>query len=131
MISVPLISRLCPNDTYKIYKSGSKIRIDTTLVGFGDPPNWKRGNTSYIFSGYEDGAVFMEVDHINKQINKKTMKVISQQDIPDFLQPTEEQISERLSNPISTTYIDTEKITFQRYNLCMLVWLQSFNLLCF
>lgn len=116
---MPLISRWCPNDTYKIYKSGSKIRIDTTLVGFGNPPNWKRGNTSYIFSGFEDGAVFMEVDHVAKQIIKKTMKVITQDEI-EFLQPSEEQIFERLTNPISTTFIDTERISFERWSLACL-----------
>src|SRR5699024_6995089 len=62
----------------------------------------------------ENGAVFLEVDHNERQINKRTMKVITQDEILEFLQPTEEQIVERLSNPISTTYIDTEKIVFER-----------------
>jgi len=47
---VPLVSRMCPSDTYKIYKQGSKVRIDTTLLGF-DQGNWERGNLSYIFLG--------------------------------------------------------------------------------
>ena len=58
LFSVPLISRLCPNDTYKIYKSGSKVRVDTTLVGvdttnggIAGTPNWQRGKKSYIFTG--------------------------------------------------------------------------------
>ena len=42
------------------------------------------------------------------------MKVITQKEILDFFQPTEEQISERLCNPISTTFVDTEKIIFER-----------------
>lgn len=62
----------------------------------------------------ENGAVFMEVDHVEKVIQKRTMKVITQEEILEFLQPTEEQISERLCNPISTTFIDTEKIAFER-----------------
>lgn len=47
---VPLVSRMCPSDTYKIFKQGSNVRIDTTLLGF-DQGNWERGNLSYIFLG--------------------------------------------------------------------------------
>lgn len=118
---LPLVSRLCPNDTYKVYKSGSKVRVDTTLIGvdmnnggIAGTPNWQRGRKSFIFTGSEDGAIYMEVDHEEKVIQKRTMKVITQEEILEFLQPTEDQISERLSNPISTTFIDTEKIAFER-----------------
>lgn len=48
---VPLVSRMSPSDTYKIYKQGSNVRIDTTLLGF-DHTNWQRGNRSYIFKGH-------------------------------------------------------------------------------
>lgn len=50
---VPLVSRMCPSDTYKIFKQGSKVRIDTTLLGF-DQGNWERGNLSYIFLGQSE-----------------------------------------------------------------------------
>ena len=30
----PLVSRMCPSDTYHVYKRGSSVRVDTTLLGF-------------------------------------------------------------------------------------------------
>lgn len=48
--TVPLVSRMCPSDTYRVFKSGSNVRIDTTLIGF-DQTSWQRGNRSYIFKG--------------------------------------------------------------------------------
>jgi ankyrin repeat domain-containing protein 13 len=45
---VPLVSKACPSDVYKIYKKGSMVRIDTTLVGFNGN-SWERGNKSFIF----------------------------------------------------------------------------------
>lgn len=41
---------MCPSDTYKVYKQGSNVRIDTTLLGF-DHANWQQGNRSYVFKG--------------------------------------------------------------------------------
>lgn len=48
--AVPLVSRMSPSDTYKVYKKGPSVRIDTTLLGF-DHTRWQRGNRSYIFQG--------------------------------------------------------------------------------
>jgi hypothetical protein len=42
---------MCPSDTYKVYKQGSNVRIDTTLLGF-DHTSWQRGNRSYVFQGH-------------------------------------------------------------------------------
>jgi hypothetical protein len=55
---IPLVSKACPSDVYKIYKSGSNVRIDTTLVGFNGT-SWERGNRSYIFQANEQGTIML------------------------------------------------------------------------
>ena len=63
---IPLVSKACPSDVYKIYKSGSNVRIDTTLIGFNGT-SWERGDRSYLFQAAADGsATIVEIDHIRR-----------------------------------------------------------------
>ncbi|XP_046418282.1 ankyrin repeat domain-containing protein 13D isoform X1 [Neodiprion pinetum] len=141
---VPLVSRMCPSDTYKVYKQGSNVRIDTTLLGF-DHTNWQRGNRSYIFKGQtatnapvvircarsyvfsmlgqqsDDGATMMEVDHETRKVYVEHMKLVGE-DNEQMILPSEESIIARLTNPIVTTYIDTEKISFERNKAGLWGW---------
>lgn len=56
---------MCPSDTYKVYKQGSNVRIDTTLLGF-DHANWQRGSRSYVFKGQSKCMhIFYSLYHIN------------------------------------------------------------------
>lgn len=50
---VPLLSKILPNDICKIYKSGSNIRLDSTLIDFNEM-HWQRGDISFIFRGDRD-----------------------------------------------------------------------------
>jgi hypothetical protein len=55
----------------------------------------------------------MEIDHDIQQVYCEQMKT------PDealgILVPNEESVSQRLTTPIVTTYVDTDKISFERY----------------
>lgn len=55
---VPLVSKVCPSDVYRVWKSGSCLRVDTTLLGF-EHMTWLKGRRSYIFKG---GGVHSVVD---------------------------------------------------------------------
>lgn len=120
---VPLLSRMCPSDTYKVYKSGANVRIDTTLLGF-DQSNWQRGRRSYIFKGQEDLALMMEVDHDSCQVHVEQMQVLPPEyvDLTGSLRPSQEAISARLTSPVVATYIDTDKISFERNKSGILGW---------
>lgn len=55
--TVPLLSRVCPSDVCRIWKSGASLRVDATLLGF-ENMTWIRGRRSYIFRG--DGTCFCQ-----------------------------------------------------------------------
>lgn len=110
---VPLVSRMCPSDTYRVYKSGSSVRIDTTLLGF-DNTSWERGNRSYVFKGTDRTATVMEIDHDKREVFSETMQILPENFDMSVMEPSPNSICARLTNPVVTTYVDTEKISFER-----------------
>lgn len=67
---IPFLKNITPSDNYKIYKKGSSIRLDMTLVGY---KKFKcvRGNLSVIFKGRGSGdseGELIVVDHTNKTV---------------------------------------------------------------
>ncbi|CAG0882410.1 unnamed protein product [Darwinula stevensoni] len=134
---VPLLSRICPSDTYKVYKEGSNVRIDTTLLGF-EQNKWVRGNKSFIFKGRreslhftikdtlngdnpkdflftysvsDDGAQLLEVDHDRREVYSVDLGI---RELEGEMMPTQDAVEGRLSSPIVTTYVNTDKISFER-----------------
>ncbi|XP_078278743.1 ankyrin repeat domain-containing protein 13B isoform X4 [Rhinoraja longicauda] len=120
---VPLVSKICPSDTYRVWKSGQNLRVDTTLLGF-DHMTWQRGNRSFIFRGQDNCAVVMEIDHDRQMVYSETLSLANfdHDVLLGALQPTEEQVANRLTMPIVTTQLDTKNIAFERNKSGILGW---------
>ncbi|XP_055369938.1 ankyrin repeat domain-containing protein 13B isoform X3 [Betta splendens] len=138
---VPLVSRICPSDTYRVWKSGQCLRVDTTLMGF-EQMTWQRGNRSFIFRGQDSSAEVMEVDHDRQLVFCETLCVSSLAALSPgrakggacgsgavaglgllgATQPSDEQVAARLSAPVVTTQLDTRNIAFERNKTGILGW---------
>ncbi|XP_060929566.1 ankyrin repeat domain-containing protein 13B isoform X3 [Limanda limanda] len=115
---VPLVSRICPSDTYRVWKSGQCLRVDTTLMGF-EQMTWQRGNRSFIFRGQDSSAEVMEVDHDRQLVYCETLSSLG---LLGAVQPSDEQVATRLSAPVVTTQLDTRNIAFERNRTGILGW---------
>jgi len=51
----PVFSSVAPSDTYKIYKQGSNLRLDMTLLGL-QKFNLIKGNISVVYKGRNQGT---------------------------------------------------------------------------
>ncbi|XP_036786740.2 ankyrin repeat domain-containing protein 13D isoform X3 [Manis pentadactyla] len=115
---VPLVSKMCPSDVYRVWKRGESLRVDTSLLGF-EHMTWQRGRRSFIFRGQEAGALVMEVDHDRQVVHTETLGLTLQE--PEALlaamRPSEEHVASRLTSPIVSTHLDTRNVAFER-NKC-------------
>lgn len=58
----------------------------------------------------------MEIDHESGQVYVEQMRVLSpQMDDMRAFRPSTESVSSRLTTPIVTTFVDTDRINFERY----------------
>ncbi|XP_033828647.1 ankyrin repeat domain-containing protein 13A [Periophthalmus magnuspinnatus] len=112
---IPLVSRVCPSDVCRIWKSGSNLRVDATLLGF-ENMTWIRGRRSYIFRGDDSYAELMEVNHDDKVVDTERFNISQEmEDVTlESMQPAEQEVAKRLTTPIVNTYLDTKDIAFER-----------------
>ncbi|XP_032213964.1 ankyrin repeat domain-containing protein 13D isoform X5 [Mustela erminea] len=112
---VPLVSKMCPSDVYRVWKRGESLRVDTSLLGF-EHMTWQRGRRSFIFKGREAGALVMEVDHDRQVVHTETLGLALHE--PEALlaamRPSEEHVASRLTSPIVSTHLDTRNVAFER-----------------
>ncbi|KAJ8378243.1 hypothetical protein AAFF_G00244470 [Aldrovandia affinis] len=112
---IPLVSRVCPSDVCRIWKSGANIRVDATLLGF-ENMTWIRGRRSYIFRGDDSCTELMEVNHDEEVVDTERFDISREiEDVTlDSMQPAEQEVAKRLTTSIVNTYLDTRHIAFER-----------------
>ncbi|KAM8816884.1 ankyrin repeat domain-containing protein 13A [Rhynchonycteris naso] len=112
---VPLVSRMCPNDVCRIWKSGAKLRVDITLLGF-ENMSWIRGRRSFIFKGEDNWAELMEVNHDDRVVTSEHFDLSQEMErlSLDMMKPSAREVERRLTSPIINTSLDTKNIAFER-----------------
>uniref|UniRef100_A0A670ZYK3 Ankyrin repeat domain 13A n=1 Tax=Pseudonaja textilis TaxID=8673 RepID=A0A670ZYK3_PSETE len=122
---VPLVSRVCPSDVCRIWKSGAKLRVDITLLGF-ENMSWERGRRSLIFRGEDTGhwAELIEVNHDDKVVASERFEITQQikRLTLDSMVPKNKEVERRLTSPILSTSLDTRSIAFERNTSGFWVW---------
>lgn len=125
---IPFVSRFLPSDVCKLYKYGTKIRLDTTLEdvarvaqnsdnsngeqGGFNPLNWKRGDLSFIIDIQQEknksSVLFLDN-------NKKTYaRIDSRKNDNEELdeESLEKEVEFLLSTEIAHVKLDTSKAEF-------------------
>uniref|UniRef100_A0A3Q3X955 Ankyrin repeat domain-containing protein n=1 Tax=Mola mola TaxID=94237 RepID=A0A3Q3X955_MOLML len=103
---VPLLSKMLPSDTCKIYKQGINIRLDTTLIDFNDM-KCQRGDLSFIFNGdARQSQCFTVLDNeakVYQRIHHKGSEM-----------EAEEEVDILMSSDVYSANLSTKSITFSR-----------------
>lgn len=103
---VPLVSRILPSDVCKIYKSGSGIRLDTTLVDFTDM-KWERGDISFIFQGEKPPSESLTVLDNKAKVYQRVRYEETETEIED-------EVDILMSSDILAAQMSTKGIAFAR-----------------
>ncbi|XP_031564621.1 ankyrin repeat domain-containing protein 13C-B-like [Actinia tenebrosa] len=101
---VPLLSRILPSDTCKIYKKGCSIRMDSTLVDFTDM-KWQRGDCPFFF--FSPGKNSFAVLDNERKVFQRLRTEETESEI-------EEEVDLLMSSDIVSVYMSTKPITFAK-----------------
>lgn len=103
---VPLVSRILPSDICKIYKKGSSIRLDTTLVDFNDM-RWERGDIGFLFNGDGKPSESLVVLDNRSKLYQKVRYEETEMEIED-------EVDILMSSDIMAAQMSTKSISFAR-----------------
>ncbi|XP_041265961.1 ankyrin repeat domain-containing protein 13A isoform X2 [Onychostruthus taczanowskii] len=122
---VPLVSRVCPSDVCRIWKSRAKLRVDITLLGF-ENMSWERGRRTVIFKGEDTGgwAELIEINHDDKFVTTERFEISQHMKRLTLgsMTPKRKDVERRLTSPIISTCLDTKNIAFERTTSGFWVW---------
>nr|XP_012433596.1 ankyrin repeat domain-containing protein 13A isoform X2 [Taeniopygia guttata] len=122
---VPLVSRVCPSDVCRIWKSRAKLRVDITLLGF-ENMSWERGRRTVIFKGEDTGgwAELIEINHDDKLVTTERFEISQHMKRLTLgsMTPKRKDVERRLTSPIISTCLDTKNIAFERTTSGFWVW---------
>lgn len=117
---IPLLSKVCPSDVCKIWKKGSCIRVDTTLLGF-DNMTWKRGNRSFVFKGCDQGATLLDINHDSMEVVEEVLFDDNNLTL-DMFSPSQDVILHRLTHPVVCTHLNVDTIQLELSTYGFLGW---------
>ncbi|NXU02857.1 AN13A protein, partial [Buphagus erythrorhynchus] len=122
---MPLVSRVCPSDVCRIWKSRAKLRVDITLLGF-ENMSWERGRRTVIFKGEDTGgwAELIEINHDDKFVTTERFEISQHMKRLTLgsMTPKRKDVERRLTTPIISTCLDTKNIAFERTTSGFWVW---------
>ena len=133
---IPFVKKVAPSDTYKVYKRGSSIRIDLSLLGWSKLKS-VRGNSSIIFNGLggEEGKLLM-VDHIKKtsvDILTEMNVLLLENKVDELLKHEQIKSEVRAENvvfkPVTTWKGDNAKAQVNGYDCTKCIAKGTFSLL--
>eukprot|EP00732_Lithocolla_globosa_P004049 Lithocolla_globosa_v1_NODE_3506_length_1652_cov_8.917345.p1 type:complete len:455 gc:universal NODE_3506_length_1652_cov_8.917345:56-1420(+) len=103
---IPFASRFCPSDKIKIWKTGSRIRMDSTLITF-ERLQWVRGNMSIYFTIDDAGVLTVAGADHDKKVYEE-FQLGNEQDM-------HETINSQMGMPIrGDVRLPSEQIVFER-----------------
>lgn len=111
---VPLVSRLFPSDTLKVWKRGKYIRLDTTLLNVSEH-NLKRGARSYVISVNEqtDQIEMMTVDHESRTFATEVLfELPSLEERAEITAQSSKEADVYMASELQDVDVTTSKVTF-------------------